>query len=70
MIVTPRVAVVAGRHSSAYTRLSPAAAITSSWLWAGEKSTTWLECPAWGGSTSVGTTRSSVPAAEKSRRCA
>ncbi|WP_240157347.1 hypothetical protein [Pseudonocardia broussonetiae] len=71
MTPTSRVAVVAARHSSAYSFVSPAAASTASWLWRGEKSMTWLEWPAWGGSTRVGTTSSSTSAgAVKSRRCA
>ena len=51
-----RVAAVAGTHSSAASRTSPAARSVASWLCSGEKSTIDDECPACGGSTSVGTT--------------
>ena len=47
---TPAVAAVALRQSSAYSRANPADRITSSWLCAGEKSTTTEVCPACGGS--------------------
>src|SRR3954447_5078736 len=65
-MVTPRVSAVAGRHSIAYSWVRPASSRTVSWLWPGAKSTTCEECPACGGSTSVGTTSAAAPAGEKS----
>src|SRR5919198_2449535 len=66
-MVLSLVAAVAPTQSSENRRPNPASRSTASWLWRFEKSTMQESCPAWGGSTRVGTTRS-APATLKSRR--
>ena len=67
-IPASRVAAVAGFHSSANARSSPAARIVCIWLWRGEKSMIDEWWPACGGSTSVGTSRRLRPVGEVAQR--